>query len=119
MSTKRYGCNNDLLGEIASSADSRCPGGHWRRATALSECRVEEYFHIEAAYGAIVKEQWTDWPLWVKRNVDLLLDLFARYRRRYTFFVLGDMAREPPTHSTLAALRCSLECVDEFTWRWS
>ena len=54
---------------------------------------MEEYFHIEAAYGAIVKEQWTDWPLRVKRNVDLLLDLFAQYRRRYTFFVLGDMAR--------------------------
>lgn len=80
---------------------------------------VEEYFHIEAAYGAIAKEQWADWPSLVKRNVDLLLDLFARYRRRYTFFVLGDVAREPPTHSTLAASRCSLECVDEFTWRWS
>jgi len=77
MSIKRYGCINDLPGEIASSADSRCCDGHWRRATALSEYRVEEYFHIEVAYGAIAKEQWTDWPLRVKRNVDLLLDLLG------------------------------------------
>src|SRR5262245_58794398 len=60
---------------------------------------VEEYFHIEAAYGTVAKEQWNDWPSRVERNIDLLLSMYAKHGRRGTFFILGDVARK---HSSLA-----------------
>lgn len=54
---------------------------------------VEEYFHIEAAYGRIPRDQWDDWPSRVERNVDLLLSLFHRLNQRGTFFILGHAAQ--------------------------
>ena len=57
---------------------------------------VEEYFHIEAAYGRIPREQWDNWPSRVERNVDLLLDLFHRLDQRGTFFILGHAAQRHP-----------------------
>ncbi len=57
---------------------------------------VEEYFHIEAAYGRIAREQWDRWPSRVERNVDLLLELFERCRQRGTFFILGHVAQRHP-----------------------
>src|SRR5262245_11011828 len=58
---------------------------------------VEEYFHIEAAHGTVAKEKWNDWPSRVERNIDLLLDIYARLGRRGTFFILGDVARKHPS----------------------
>ena len=57
---------------------------------------VEEYFHIEAAYSAIRREDWGDWPSRVEHNIDLLLGLFDRHNQRGTFFILGDIARRHP-----------------------
>lgn len=54
---------------------------------------VEEYFHIEAAYGTVKREHWNNWPSRVERSVELLLNLFSTHRQRGTFFVLGDVAR--------------------------
>jgi polysaccharide deacetylase family protein (PEP-CTERM system associated) len=54
---------------------------------------VEEYFHIEAAHGRIARDQWDHWPSRVERNVDLLLELFARVNQRGTFFILGHCAQ--------------------------
>ncbi|MEX0774460.1 MAG: XrtA system polysaccharide deacetylase [Phycisphaeraceae bacterium] len=57
---------------------------------------VEDYFHIESAFGVIERDQWKHWPSRVERNVDLLLQLFDRHKRRGTFFVLGYVAKEHP-----------------------
>src|SRR5688572_9968681 len=58
---------------------------------------VEEYYHIEAAHGRVAREQWGDWPSRVERNMDLLLELFAKHGHLGTFFILGDVARRRPT----------------------
>lgn len=57
---------------------------------------VEDYYHIEAARRAIGRGRWLEQPGRVERNVELLLDLFARCRRKGTFFVLGDVAQRLP-----------------------
>ncbi|MCE9591105.1 MAG: DUF3473 domain-containing protein [Planctomycetes bacterium] len=57
---------------------------------------VEEYFHIEAAFGTVKREQWNNWPSRVERNVDLLLALFERRKQHGTFFILGDVAKRNP-----------------------
>ena len=54
---------------------------------------VEEYFHIEAAYSKVPREQWDAWPSRVERNIDLLLSLFDRHNQRGTFFILGHVAQ--------------------------
>lgn len=60
---------------------------------------VEDYYHIEAAYGRVDRRDWRKYPSRVERNTDLLLELFARHDRKATFFILGDVARH---HTTLA-----------------
>jgi len=57
---------------------------------------VEEYFHIEAAYGHITSSEWNDWPSRVERNIDLLLSILAEAGRSATFFILGDVAARQP-----------------------
>jgi len=57
---------------------------------------VEEYYHIEAAHGIVLREQWWDWPSRVEANVDRLLALLDRHNRRATFFVLGNVVRRTP-----------------------
>lgn len=57
---------------------------------------VEEYFQIEAAHGAVGRERWGDWPSRVRRNMDLLFDLFDRTGCRATFFFLGSVAERHP-----------------------
>jgi len=55
---------------------------------------VEEYFHIEAAYKTIRRDDWDVWPSRVERNIDLLLSLFDRHNQRGTFFILGHVAKK-------------------------
>ncbi len=57
---------------------------------------VEEYFHIEAAYGVIGSARWSQWPSRIEHGVEKVLDLFARCNQRGTFFVLGEVARRSP-----------------------
>ncbi len=57
---------------------------------------VEEYYHIEAAYGTIARDQWHSLPSRLDYGVCRLLDLFDRQNQRGTFFVLGDAARRCP-----------------------
>lgn len=57
---------------------------------------VEDYYQIESAHGVIPKSAWDRWPARVERNMDLLLELFAKHQRRGTFFVLGHIARKHP-----------------------
>ena len=64
---------------------------------------VEEYFHIEAAYGVIERSQWDTMPSRVDRNIDLLLELMRGHGLRGTFFILGDVARRNPAVVTRIA----------------
>ena len=57
---------------------------------------VEEYFHIEAAYGTVKRDEWNDWPSRVEQNMDLLLDLLDQHGHKATFFILGDVAKRQP-----------------------
>jgi polysaccharide deacetylase family protein (PEP-CTERM system associated) len=57
---------------------------------------VEEYFQIEAAHGSVGPQRWVDWPSRVRRNMDLLLELFDRTGCRATFFFLGCVAKNHP-----------------------
>lgn len=57
---------------------------------------VEEYFHIEAAYGRVRRESWDQWPSRVEGAMDRLLAMLDRRGIKATFFVLGDVARRCP-----------------------
>lgn len=57
---------------------------------------VEEYFHIEAAYGTVKREEWGEWPSRVEQNMDLLLEMLDKHQHKATFFVLGDVAKRQP-----------------------
>ncbi|MAG16701.1 MAG: hypothetical protein CMJ21_01375 [Phycisphaerae bacterium] len=74
------------------SASPACAGAGARCLTI----DVEEYFMIEAAHGVVAPADWGDWPSRVQRNIDLLLEMFARHDRVGTFFILGDIARDHP-----------------------
>ncbi len=57
---------------------------------------VEEYYHIEAAHGAMDRSQWWSWPTRVERQIEGLLALFAEHDARGTFFMLGDVVKRCP-----------------------
>ncbi len=57
---------------------------------------VEDYFQIESAFAAIGRDNWHAWEPRVERNVELLLSLFHRFKRRGTFFCLGYVAQKHP-----------------------
>jgi polysaccharide deacetylase family protein (PEP-CTERM system associated) len=57
---------------------------------------VEDYFHVEAFASRISTKDWDSFSPRVERNVGLILDLFARYGARGTFFVLGWVAERNP-----------------------
>ena len=57
---------------------------------------VEDYFHVEAFANQIRPENWPTFTSRVHANCDRLLELFAKYDRRATFFVLGWVAERDP-----------------------
>ncbi|MBV9538120.1 MAG: DUF3473 domain-containing protein, partial [Acidisphaera sp.] len=58
---------------------------------------VEDYFQVEAFASVVDRDAWDRLPSRVEANVDRILDLFARYDVRGTFFTLGWVAeRRPP-----------------------
>ena len=69
------------------------------RGTDAARCvsiDVEEYFQIEAAYGAVGPGRWGDWPTRVERSMDRLLELFDRTGVKATLFFLGSVAKSHP-----------------------
>ncbi len=80
-------------GTPASCESHRPPTASPIRCVSID---VEEYFQIEAAHGAIGRERWGDWPSRVRRNMDLLLEMFDRTGCRATFFFLGCVAERHP-----------------------
>ena len=57
---------------------------------------VEDYFHVEAFAADIPSTKWHSYIPRVERNVVRILDLFAEYEVRATFFVLGWVAEKFP-----------------------
>ncbi|MDX2029394.1 MAG: DUF3473 domain-containing protein [Blastocatellia bacterium] len=57
---------------------------------------VEDYFQVEAFAARIPRERWAAWDSRIERNTHRLLDLFARYGVKGTFFVLGWVAEHHP-----------------------
>jgi len=57
---------------------------------------VEDYFHVEALSGAISRDNWNLMEFRCEKNVQQLLDLFARHQLKATFFVLGWVAEKAP-----------------------
>ncbi len=57
---------------------------------------VEEWFHPEAVQNQFPPETWDKQEKRVEPLIDKLLDLFAQYNARATFFVLGWVAERNP-----------------------
>lgn len=57
---------------------------------------VEDYFHVSAFEGVISPSGWDSMPHRVVGNTMRVLELFAEYRVRGTFFVLGWVAEKYP-----------------------
>lgn len=57
---------------------------------------VEEHFQVSAFETRVPRGQWDSQPSRVARNVDILLDLLARFRATGTFFTLGWVADRHP-----------------------
>ena len=57
---------------------------------------VEDYFQVSAFASCIDRADWERLPCRVERNVDTLLELFAKRNARATFFTLGWVAERYP-----------------------
>lgn len=57
---------------------------------------VEDYFHVSVFDGIVPRSQWERMESRVCGNTDRLLDIFAEYKVRSTFFVLGWVAERHP-----------------------
>ena len=74
----------------ATSIDSSAPV-----VNAMS-VDVEDYFHVSVFDGIVPRTQWAQMESRVCANTDRLLDLFAEFNVRSTFFVLGWVAERYP-----------------------
>jgi peptidoglycan/xylan/chitin deacetylase (PgdA/CDA1 family) len=57
---------------------------------------VEDYFHVSVFDGIVPRSQWARMESRVCANTTRLLDLFAEFNVRSTFFVLGWVAERYP-----------------------
>ena len=57
---------------------------------------VEDYFHVEAFANLVRPENWPTFAARVHANCERILELFAKYDWRATFFVLGWVAERDP-----------------------
>jgi polysaccharide deacetylase family protein (PEP-CTERM system associated) len=57
---------------------------------------VEDYFHVSVFDGLIPRQEWSSLESRVCANTHRLLDIFAEYQTRGTFFVLGWVAERHP-----------------------
>lgn len=64
-------------------------------ANALT-CDVEDYFQVGAFEHIVRKDDWSDWPCRVERNVDRILEIYAEAGVKGTFFTLGWVAENFP-----------------------
>jgi polysaccharide deacetylase family protein (PEP-CTERM system associated) len=57
---------------------------------------VEDYFHVAALRGAILRKHWDRLEPHLEQNLDDVLEMLDRHRARATFFVLGLVAEMYP-----------------------
>lgn len=57
---------------------------------------VEDYFHVSAFENIITKDNWSQYEMRVEQNTFKLLELFAKYDAKSTFFTLGWVAEKCP-----------------------
>lgn len=57
---------------------------------------VEDYFQVQAFFGTVDRSSWDERALRVERNVDVILELFAKHSVLATFFTLGWVAERCP-----------------------
>lgn len=57
---------------------------------------VEDYFHVNAFRGQVLREEWETYPSRVVRNTRAVLDLLDEHGVHATFFVLGWVAERDP-----------------------
>lgn len=57
---------------------------------------VEDYFQVSAMEPTVDRKDWDAYPSRVTRNVEAVLDLFARHDVKATFFILGWVAERYP-----------------------
>jgi len=72
---------------------------------------VEDYFHAEIFSDTVPRSSWESYPSRVERNTMRLLELFATFNVRATFFVLGWVAeRQPRLVREIAAMGHEVAC---------
>jgi polysaccharide deacetylase family protein (PEP-CTERM system associated) len=72
---------------------------------------VEDYFHAEAFSDVVDRSEWDSYPSRVQPNTERLLDLFAAYNVKATFFILGWVAeRFPKLVSAIAEAGHEVAC---------
>jgi len=72
---------------------------------------VEDYFHVEAFASYISPKDWDSYSPRVERNTIRVLDLFAKYNARGTFYILGWVAdRFPDLIRRIAAAGHEIGC---------
>ncbi len=57
---------------------------------------VEDYYQVESFAGVVRRKDWARWEPRIERNTHKLLEMFARYNVRGTFFILGWIAERYP-----------------------
>lgn len=76
----------------------------WRKRPALAPASdanaltvdVEDYFQVEAFFGVIDRDSWSDRECRIERNIERILGLFAETGARGTFFTLAWIAQRYP-----------------------
>ena len=58
---------------------------------------VEDYFHVQAFAGVVMRSQWNGYQQRVQSNTERILELFERFRVKATFFILGWVAERNPS----------------------
>ena len=58
---------------------------------------VEDYFQVEAFADFVSVDSWDSWPSRVENNTRRVLEIFARYEAKATFFFVGWVAEHFPS----------------------
>ena len=79
---------------MPSSMDSPVPRSQLVDALSVD---VEDYFHVEAFAHCVSPQDWPRFPSRFSANTRRVLELFAQFGCRATFFVLGWVAESDPS----------------------
>jgi polysaccharide deacetylase family protein (PEP-CTERM system associated) len=79
------------VGSAPAPADANAATTPAKLRNAMT-CDVEDYFQVQAFAGHITRDSWDSFPSRVERNTGRILDLFAKYDVKATFFTLAWVA---------------------------